>query len=82
MGVKDEDAVNCVTDRPERGKRCWAGHSGPGESSRLFVRRVLPTTTAVLLQFQAVAGVGLVLVGHVIPLLALFASECDGGPFV
>ena len=48
----------------------------------LFVWRVLTAPTAVLLQLQALPGVGLALRRHVVPPLAFLACEVDRRPFV
>ncbi len=50
--------------------------------ARLFVWRVRTAPAAVLLQLQALPGVGLALRRHVVAPLALLACEVDRRPFV
>ena len=48
-----------------------------GALARLFVRHVLTAPATVLLQLQALPGIALALRRHVVPPLALLASERD-----
>jgi len=57
-------------------------HGVNARSARLFVSRMGPAPAAVLLQLEPLARVRLALGGHVVPSLALLASERQRRSFV